>query len=367
VAALGLAAAGAIAYQGARAASNYSGGKLAVSALPIVTLPKAPVGVYGVVNDDGELTAAAVVVLDVDGTGGTIVPVPVSADVAGGFGTDRITLRDAFASAGAVGLRNAIDNGLALTTSSVQVDTPDEAEVRFGSVGAARADLPDDVVVRDDEDDDAEVVIEAGPQALTAAEIVTVLTARDVTLPDLARLANLAVAWQGVADAIGVGRGPAGDGDPDADFDALWASVIAGPVQSRVLPTQPVPAENNPDGVDAVILEPAETTMVFASIAPRSVSAFQLGLTYHVQAPPGSEAAVVRLISQILFVQGNVKVVTFDAPAQTQSDIIVYDDNDRDQVATDNSILGEVAYPEPTRILDGVQVTIVVGSDYLSR
>lgn len=350
IAVVGAMAAG---YVGVKALDQYKGGTLVTPGLLLVALPDTPVAVLGAQDADGALVSVAVLVLNPAAPGGKVVPVPVSLDVAGGFGTERFTLADEFAAGGAEQLLTAVERAIGLTVGFVQVDNTEQLEARLGPFVPLV--VPDDGTL--DAADAAALFIgdasaegDDGDQALTAGE----------------RMSDIVAAWRALANSIDQGRSVGEQTDSVVSMESLWSKLVRGTVEVRDIPFSTVAPENNPASVDAVVLDVADATLVFASIAPRAVSGLQPGLSYLIQAPPGSEIKVRELIASILFFQGNVKVVTFDGPVQQQSDIIVYDEKNRADAEATNDLLGEVAFPEPARAVDGVQVAIVLGQDYLN-
>jgi hypothetical protein len=344
VAVIGAIAAG---YVGVKALDQYRGGRLVTPSLPLVMLPDTPVAVLGATDASGALAAVAVLVLNPASPGGKVVPVPVSLDVAGGFGTERFTLADEFAEGGAEQLLTAVERAMGLTVGYVQVDDPDALEARLGPF------VP--------------LVVEGG--SLQADEAAAQFVGADREEPAATageRMPEVVAVWRALANSVDQGRAIGEQADVVDSMDSLWSKLVRGEVEVREIPFSRLQPENNPADVDAVVLDVADATLVFASIAPRAVSGLQPGLSYLIQAPPGSETKVRELIAAILFTQGNVKVVTFDGPVQQQSDIIVYDEKNRTDAEATNDLLGEVAFPKPTRAVDGVQVAIVLGQDYLS-
>ena len=143
--------------------------------------------------------------------------------------------------------------------------------------------------------------------------------------------------------------------------------LFAGPVQTRGLSATPLTGAANPTGADLVEIARAETLLVFGSIAPGAVSAPAPGLIFRIEAPPGYEAQVERTIAKLLFLGGNVLSVDMTKEPQPNTVFIVPDEINRAEAGTTNMIFGDFTFEEPTVRIDGVDLTVILGTDYLRR
>ena len=101
-----------------------------------------------------------------------------------------------------------------------------------------------------------------------------------------------------------------------SSFDDLAARLFAGPVGARGLPvTAFAPKTPNVEGKDLALLDRAEQLMVFASIAPGSMSRPADGLAVRIVAPPGSEARVKDAIAILLYSGYNIASVDLTGTA----------------------------------------------------
>ena len=348
---------------GARALGNYTGAKNAASETPVLALPDTPTAMLATINDANELTSVAILVLSKDGQGGSIVPVPISVDASGTYGDLRQPLYQLYQLGGVDQLQRELSNVLALDIRFSAVLTPEGLVQLLSPVAPIGVDLPTDVSSGDGTT--TQVVVPMGQQTLTADDAAAVLLSTVPTLSDRTRRDNINALWKGFATTIGAGRL---DGQLPAvvtTFDELWIRLLAGPLQARGLLADRIDAAKNPNGLDVELLNIADATLVFASISPSAMSSPQTGQKYRLVAPPGNEQRVADLIQVIQFLQGNVVSVSFDGPVQVQTDVLL---SERQTVDPESfrTLLGEVAFPAPTTIIDGVDITLVLGSSYLN-
>ena len=118
---------------GAVAIYNTKDGQVQGNDTPEVQFPVTPTGAIAVLGADGALASLAVVTVrptedgEEPGTGGTVVPVPVSADVSGGIGTERLPLDE---TVGLFGAESLVDEVPALLGVSIDDVAPvTEAEL----------------------------------------------------------------------------------------------------------------------------------------------------------------------------------------------------------------------------------------------
>ncbi len=303
-----------------------------------------------------------------DGTGGTVVAVPVSADATSGEGDERLPLAESVALDGPAVLEREAGIALSLSFDSVEVADAARLTELLGPIGDVAVELPADVT-----DLEGDVVAAAGAATFDAAQLAAVLTARDTHVPAAEQYAAAAAVWAGVADAVGEGL----DGAPPGGADAIerdLALAMSGPLVARALATSSISADRNPRGVDVALLDRAELALVFGQIAPGRVSAPSSSLSFRVVASfsaaqlgdrgwTNAEVAY-RAISQLQFLRSNVlSVDTTPAQAPTATQLELND-------ATLNmsgvrAVFGDVVLVEPTTRLVGVDAILILGTEYL--
>lgn len=349
---------------GTDAIRQYTAAKRADAGLPIVAVPKTPTAMFATVDDENRLTSVTMFVLSPSLTGGSIVSVPVNIDSTQGVGDDRLTLIDAYSQDGATGLVQAVEAALSMSVDYFRVDDPAKAAGVLLPVGSIDVDLPRTVV---DGDGSSSVLFERGQQTLDASEAVQVLTATPPTVDEAGRTPNIEAVWQGVATAVGTGVAAETPSPTVAGFDDVVAHLFAGPVGSRGLPISEFPPETpGVDGKDVALLDRAEQLMVFASIAPGSMSRPADGLAVSIVAPPGSEARVKDAISILLYSGDNIAAVDLTGTSRDRTEVLVYDDAAKPSMEALRDYFGDFTYGSPTSQPDGVEATIELGADFLN-
>jgi hypothetical protein len=301
------------------------------------------------------------------GVGGSIVSVPVNADV--GFSDEaRQSLQQVFADGGADAAALAVES-LVLVSVNV-VALVDEAQLVSFLLPFApfTITLTTEVAIGEAAGDDAgDEVLRPGTVVLDAATAAKVLIDGAGDGEETARKANIEGFWAGFASAVSGGRATTLATDvPPADIVQFVARLVAAPVQSRGLTTLALDAEQNPAGGDIVQLDQSEAVFVFASVAPGQMSAPKLGPSFRVEAPPGYDVQVKLTIDKILFVGANVVSVDTSSPARPDTVFIVPDDVDRSRAQIADEIFGTIVFEEPIVRIDSVDVTLVLGTEYLS-
>jgi len=356
---------GVLMYSGAKALVRYEGAKDA--SVEAEQLPVTPVGLLASVDNVNRLTSLAVFVWKPgEALGGSIVSVPVSADTAGGVDDMRIPLTQIYEEGGAEALVRAVESVLSLTVDQYLVATPQQLAAALAPVEPITATLP--APVREVADDgSATPLFPAGTVALTGTQAAQVLNAHDPDVLEAQRRPMLEAVWAVVAAAIGQGRMSAPESSTPTTFDDVLARVYAGPAAFRGLPAVPLPDGESSLGRDVEVLDRAEAVMVFASIAPSNVSAASTGLSFEVIAPRGYDDKVKSFIGALLYLGANVQRVYLDGPSQRATVLSLADARFRELTAGAEALVGSVQLQDPAVRLEGIDVTFVLGTDFLNR
>jgi hypothetical protein len=384
---------------GARAVANSTGGRNALADnLPIQRFPATPTAAFVTTDESGAMTSATVFVLDPSGIGGSAISVPITADV--GFAADvRQSLRSVHGEGGGEATTAALESLLALTINHHGEAGPADVEALLAPLAPITVDLPDPVplpatTTGSDPDPDAtdatgptsatdststdgatndsssdgrthDTLVPAGASELDARTAAAILTTGSGDRPDTARRPAVEALWRGIAAAVGDGTGAAPSEAAPATFEEYVGRLFAGPLQTRGLSATPLTGDANPDDAEVEEVARPEAVLVFGSIAPGAVSAPSQGLIFRLEAPPGYEAEVQRTIAKLLFLGGNVLSVDLTTDAQPNTVFIVPDEINRGEAGTTNMIFGEFTFEEPKVRIDGVDLTVVLGTDYL--
>jgi hypothetical protein len=355
-------------YVGARAVLDSTGGTDAqADNLPVQPLPPTPTALYLSTDATGALSSAAVFVLSPTMLGGSIVPLAVNADV--GFAPEaRQSLQDVFAQGGVDAAVLAVESLTLVTINHVEV--ADESAVAGFLLPFAplTVDLVADVATASFADPNAQPLT-AGTAVLDAGAAAKVLTEPAATSAagQNGHRANTEALWAAVSIVVGGGRPTGATGAVPGNFNEFTAGLFAGPVASRGIAVLPLEGDENPNGLDVVQVDRADAVFVFASIAPASMSGPSPGLLFRVEAPPGYDAAVKSTIEKLLYFGANIVSIDTNAAPRPDTVFVVPDDVIRDEAMQTNGIFGSVSFEDPTVRIDGVDLTVVLGTDYLAR
>ncbi len=350
---------------GSDAIRRYTAAKRADAGLPVDPVPTTPTGMFATVDAANRLTSVSVFVLAPSLSGGSIVSVPVNVDSTQGVGDDRLTLVGAYAQNGGTGLVQAVESTLSMSVDYFAVDDPAKAAGVLLPVAPVNVDLPRTVV--GDSAGKTNVVFNRGQRAMSAPEAVQVLTATSSTVDEAGRTPDIEALWIGVAAGVGEGKPLASPAPAVASFDDLVAHLFSGPVGARGLPLGTyAPNTAGVQGEDVALLDRAEEILVFASVAPGSMSRPADGLAIRLVAPRGSEAKVKQAISVLLYLGDNIASVDLNGKPQASSQGFVFDASSKSTIDELKPYFANFSYGTPTSQPDGVDATIVLGADYLS-
>lgn len=369
----GLVSAGAVAslvFVGAKAIANSKAGQNALEDVPqVVPFPQTPTAMLATVSDGNELTSLTVLVLapDSDGTaagydqrGGSVVSVPITADTE--VGDQLVTLRDAYSLGGEERLRTDLESVINLTIDFSAVMARDQLAALLGVLPTVDVDLPRDVL-----DEDGAILFAQGAEQLTPDQIAQILTTRSpATERERLRRPNIEALWTAITEALGTGlQGQTLSASRPASFPDVAARLMAGPTASRGLLARAIDSDRNPDRLDVEVLDRPDAILVFASIAPASMTRPGSGLSYRIEAPPGYDAQVRKTIALLLSFAGNVVSVDLSAESQSQTTFFIYDSDLAAAEPTDNPEFGTITIETPDTRLADVDETILLGTTYL--
>ena len=177
---------------------------------------------------------------------------------------------------------------------------------------------------------------------------------------------HLAV-WNGVVSASRR-VAEAAPGTVPTDIAGFLAAIGAGPntavspVVSPLLDTV-----SNPDGVDLLQLDKVDLRILMARILPTAASPTGSGLRVRLSNHSGDPNAVHEATARLQFVGATVVAID-DTPAPPAKETAVrYDPSlNADQLTVLNPAVGEVAVAPATQRIDGVDVTVELGQDFLA-
>lgn len=382
--------AGVLTFVGARTIANSkAGGAVVRDTRPVVFLPNTDNAALAAVDDEGRLTSLVVATLSPSGVGGSIVTVPINADASIGLGDLRRPLNLLIDPADPTGFFEEVEATLSISLSYGEIAGRERLAALIDPVTPVVVDLPTDVLDGDPDvvvgDAAAKTVVGRGEQELTRTEVIEVLIAFDRSGEIHDHHSIDGAIWAGLAANTPIeGASPAptdslGVPLPAASIDEVFRRLWSGEVQTRDLALQgEVPGSD----VDHVVLDRRDVLLVFGQTSPARVSTPNSGLAFRIEVPfddeqmaasggefdSRSELARV-LIGELLFFQANVTSVATaplpdGAPAATR--IEVADDRFlEDMVEVAPLIVGDADVVRAGTLIDGVDVVIRLGTDFL--
>jgi hypothetical protein len=358
-------------------------------AAPSQRLPNTPTALVGVADDTGWLTSVAVLALEPDGTGGSIVSLSPSGDAATGNVNWLAPLNAVYVVDGPAELLAAVEGltGLSFDIAEV-VDAPRFADLTT-ALGELVVELPTELRDASTGERYRQGVVRMSPDEAGAA-----ITSRDPSVEDWLFDPARAAVWAAVADAAGAGVGSSDLGAvvAPASLDDFVTRLFAGRVAHRSMAFKEITstrvsqqladeyreafAEFDETAVTVVANDRAEILMVLGAIAPGRLGAPFEGPTVRVVArfdpddlePLGLNNSDVarQAINRLLFAK--VNVVSF---GQTEStpDVTLFEVADPGTVAGIEAAFGTVFGPSEVRaadsLIEGVDIQITLGRAYL--
>ena len=353
-----------LAYSGVKALRRYEGATK-VSDVAI-RIPPTPVGMLATVDAGNHLTSISLMVLQPNAKpGGSIVSVPVSVDSTLSVGPDRVPFTEVYANGGAKELALAVESALSVTLDVYQVADPAATEKLLKPLGTIEATLPTG----------AGKDFPVGTRSLSVAQVVQLINYTQDGQPDRSRRGNVEAVWAAIAHAVGQGLAgitpsasntAAGAPPQFASLSDLMGILFSGPVGSRALSADIVDSPANPNAKDVEYIDRADAVMVFASIAPRSMSQPAPGLVYRIEAPAGYEAKMRTAVALILLGDANVQSVYLNGPTHKETVVLIRDERLQAQtVGTDKGLFGVTTFAKPSTPIEGIDVILQLGTDWL--
>ena len=368
---------------GAVAIYNTKDGQVQGNDAPEVQFPVTPTGAIAVVGQDGALASVAVVTIratengEEPGTGGTVVPVPVSSDVSGGIGSERLPLDETVGLFGSESLDDEIPALLGVSIDDVATLTEAELATALGGLGPIEVTLPAAAT-----SSDGSVLADVGQQSLDAATAAAILAARDPSVSGAEDYEVDVAVWQGIATAVGSGlESPiqiddGGGTGPRSLIDTV-SRLTSGPMSVETVRFEPIASVDlNPRGVDALALDRVDVTVLFGTVAPARVAAPYAGYTYRVvsayndpQLPEGSARIDVAYtaVTALLETESNVRSVDLaerEAPVATVIEVA------NESLLPAAERMADLFGPVEARVagtrIAGIDIVVTLGTDYLA-
>jgi len=202
---------------------------------------------------------------------------------------------------------------------------------------------------------------------LPAEQAAAALFARTPNESEIVRVPTHLAVWNGVVSASRRVAKAAPDAVP-TDIAGFLAAIGAGP-NTAVSPTVSplLDTVSNPDGVDLLQLDKVDLRILMARILPTAASPTGSGLRVRLSNHSGDPTALHEAAARLQFVGATVVAID-DTPAPPAKETAVrYDPSlNADQLTVLNPAVGEVAATPASERIDGVDVTLDLGEDFLS-
>ena len=317
-----------------------------------------------------------------EGQGGSIVTVPVNADVTAGFGPQRRPLDESFDATDVDGLVTSVEGMLAISVQRADVVDVAGLEALLPNNDVLQLVLPSDVV----DTDNGGTISVAGPQTFTVPELVSILVAIDDDAEvDISHENDVAV-WEALAQTAPASIPPEpvpldALGRPIAPetVEELVARLWQGEVSVRDLLIDVAEVEN-PTQADVVLIDRRDANLVFAQVSPGLVSTPNTGLKVRVVANytddelaeadglyGSSSDVAIEVIGRLLFLSGNVPSVDTTATGVPPITLIeVASERQLEELAfVGEALFGEVEVSVAETVIIGVDAEVILGMSYL--
>jgi hypothetical protein len=363
----------------------------------VVSFPETPNAVVGIVDDFDRLTSLAVLTLDPSGVGGSIVVVPVNVDQTNGFGPIRLPVSRQPYVPGDVDqqaeLVSELEPLLTLTIERSAVVGPDGLAELLAPFGELDVDLPERVI--DSDTAGSGFVARSGESALDVETATAAFTAIDATSDSYDHHPTDVALWTALADAAPVTAADAPLDEFDRpiapeSFDELWERLFAGDVAVRDLAIDDfaTPFAENETDADFVIASRPDALLVFGSVSPGLVSTpnesvsmmLVVGFTEDdvaalgetADGTPISKASMTRrFIGELIFKQANIVAVdlteTPGAVPETTQLFVSSEEIEAEVRATSERFFDDAEVIVSERLIDGVDVVVVLGQNFLDQ
>lgn len=312
-----------------------------------------PVELLVQVDDKGALASVTILALGAGDAGGSVLLLPPDTTTAEGTGT----LRDAYAAGGAATIGDATSRLLRLGFD--QVDVVDDARwAALVGPAAPLSILNPDRVPRPG--GTSKQIFAAGPLDLAAGDVGPYLRAATTTENDLNRLGRQQLVWRAWLQRI-ASDPAAAPGEADAGVGRYVRTLAAGAV---LIDPLPVTAGRGTFSIDATAMPAALAAAIPFPASAANVARVRVRVLDGVGRPGLALAAAARLVpagAEIAIV-GNADRFGYEATVVRYSG-----DEDRGNATAMATALGVGELEQSTVIDDVVQVTVIVGNDYVAR
>lgn len=363
-------------------------------------IPVTPTALLAGVDASGQLTTLAMLAVAPDGSGGSIVSVPVGASVVDEDGAKH-RLADSYAEGGIDALEADFESVMLVNIDVAQVVDQAQLAALLEPVGPIAVDLSDDVEAQAAAPGAAaststvpetatttarsttattsattsapELVVGAGQHELSADEAAAVLLAAVPGRSETTRMPATAAVWNGVVGSVGSGRPGSvpvdlADGAP-TDLAGFTSALWAGPVRYWQMGATPITSTTeNPAGVDLLQVDLAESIMVVATVAPSAASAVLDGASIELISGFDDWTITRDAVALLAFTGANVMVIINSTdPPPAHSEVLTATEAARSLAEVYAEVLGVDTVGTVSEQVQGIEVQITLGQDFADQ
>jgi hypothetical protein len=347
---------------------------------PLKTLPPTPGAMLVGIDERGEATSITVFALGPNGRGGTALVLPVTSQARlPGRALDG-AVADAYLDGGVDNLRSAVEGLLGITLSLVGEVDQDELTALLDPLGAVRVSVPVDAFDRSESGDI--LLLAAGTYDVDASTAASLLLASPSTQVEDEHLPISTAVWNGIAARAGQSSGysapdvirPGTTEAPDRlgpvapaglpqTMQEFVTAVFSGPMGVWQLTGTRI---DDAEGRTLIRLDVGELMYVVATVMPDAVSPPEITIRMQVLSPLGDPQITMDAVARLAYAGANIVLVReVDLkPVPTDSVVEYLTEEDRLDATLYEQVLGTVDYRKASERIDGIDVTVILGSDY---
>ena len=340
-----------------------------------VSIPLTPVEMLAITNSRNELASLALIAINPSLRGGTIVSVPVGAraDVRDNEAPRRIA--DSYTAGGLTALKTDVENLLNVSLEVADVVNAADLANVLAPIGSQPVSLPQ-AVVDTAADGTVATVLGAGSTTVTGQQVAASLAASQAGSAESTRLPQVKALWSAVARA-GVATSTDSSAttvEPEVSKPStptstseFFAALLSGEVDVwQFGATLLVDAQRNPANADMYELDGGEVLTVMASVAPSAMRPTNTNISVMIDIPFDNTTYAKEAATRLAFMGANVVLIRHVPETPAEETVVFYNDTmGRVEAETFVNLLGTLTYKESLEIIDGVNLRIVLGNDFV--
>jgi len=340
-----------------------------------VSIPLTPVEMLAITNSRNELASLALIAINPSLRGGTIVSVPVGAraDVRDNEAPRRIA--DSYTAGGLTELKTDVENLLNVSLEVADVVNAADLANVLAPIGSQPVSLPQ-AVVDTAADGTVATVLGAGSTTVTGQQVAASLAASQAGSAESTRLPQVKALWSAVARA-GVATSTDSSAttvEPEVSKPStptstseFFSALLSGEVDVwQFGATLLVDAQRNPANADMYELDGGEVLTVMASVAPSAMRPTNTNISVMIDIPFDNTTYAKEAATRLAFMGANVVLIRHVPETPAEETVVYYNDTmGRVEAETFVNLLGTLTYKESLEIIDGVNLRIVLGNDFV--